>query len=175
MRKGFFLGRAVFAGYFIYNGLNHLRNARQMAAYAASKGTPSPEAAVRATGAMLLAGGASVLSGVKPRQGLATLIAFLIPVSLKMHNFWAVTDPARRQHEMVNFTKNMALAGAALMLMEVSEPWRASVPSGWASQSWRWRRHDWQLPAGEAGGWNYPSGFGGQFAFRSRNPDALPA
>src|SRR4051812_36690543 len=54
MRALFVLGRTIFGGYFIYNGYNHFRHVHQMAPYAESKGVPSAESAVRATGAMLL-------------------------------------------------------------------------------------------------------------------------
>ena len=45
-----------------------------------------------------------------------------------MHDFWNIEDPAQRQNEMINFSKNMALMGGALALMGVDEPWPASVP-----------------------------------------------
>jgi uncharacterized membrane protein YphA (DoxX/SURF4 family) len=170
MRTLHLLGRAIFGTYFVYSGIRHFVHVNEMSGYARSKGAPAPEAAVRATGAMLIAGGASVLAGVKPRQGLATLIAFLLPVSLKMHDFWNIADAQQQQVDLINFTKNMALVGAALMMMQLPEPWPASVPT----PHWRSRYgDDWHL--GDSGGWNYPSGFGGQFAFRLRNPDALPA
>jgi putative oxidoreductase len=128
MRHSLFLiGRAIFGGYFVYNGINHFKRREQMSGYAASKGTPSPDAAVLGSGAMLVAGGLSVVSGVKPRQGLAAIVGFLLPVSLQMHRFWDVQDPMSRQGEFVNFTKNIALAGAALALMDLPEPWPASV------------------------------------------------
>jgi hypothetical protein len=44
-----------------------------------------------------------------------------------MHDFCQVQDPDQRMNEMVNFTKNMALAGAAAALMAVKEPWPASI------------------------------------------------
>ena len=78
MRSLFVIGRALFGGFFIYNGLNHLRSVDQMAPDAGSKGVPAPHAAVNATGWLMLAGGASVLAGMKPRQGLAALVAFLV-------------------------------------------------------------------------------------------------
>ena len=127
MRGLFLLGRAIFGGFFIYNALNHLMNTETMSQYAASKGVPSPELAVRASGAVLLGGGMSVLTGVKPRRGLAAIIGFLIPVSLQMHRFWDVQDPGQRMAETVNFAKNMALVGAALTMMEIEEPWPISV------------------------------------------------
>jgi uncharacterized membrane protein YphA (DoxX/SURF4 family) len=127
MRALFVLGRAMFGGFFIYSGYNHLRNVGQMASYAGMKGVPTPEAAVRGTGMMLMAGGLSVAAGIKPRQGLATIVAFLLPTTLQMHRFWDEQDHQRRTAEMVNFSKNVALAGAALALMQIDEPWPASV------------------------------------------------
>ena len=127
MRALFLLGRAMFGGYFAWNGLNHFLNQRMMSQYAAAKGVANPETAVPASGAMILAGGVSVLAGVKPRQGLALIVGFLVPVSLQMHRFWEIDDPSQRMSEMVNFTKNMALVGAALALMQIQEPWPLSV------------------------------------------------
>jgi putative oxidoreductase len=127
MRALFLLGRAMFGGYFAWNGLNHFLNRGMMSQYAGAKGVAAPEKAVPASGAMILAGGLSVLAGVKPRQGLALIVGFLVPVSLQMHRFWEVDDPSQRMSEMVNFTKNMALVGAALALMQIEEPWPASV------------------------------------------------
>jgi uncharacterized membrane protein YphA (DoxX/SURF4 family) len=127
MRALFLLGRAMFGGYFAWNGLNHFLNQRMMSQYAAGKGVAAPQTAVPASGAMILAGGVSVLAGIKPRQGLTLIVGFLVPVSLQMHRFWEIDDPAQRMSEMVNFTKNMALAGAALSLMQIDEPWPLSV------------------------------------------------
>lgn len=127
MRALFLLGRALFGGFFVYNGLNHFLQADALTQYAASKKVPTPQAAVRSSGAMLLAGGISVIAGLKPRQGLATLVAFLVPTTLQMHRFWEVEDPNQRVTEMTQFAKNVALIGAALALMQVNEPWPASI------------------------------------------------
>jgi putative oxidoreductase len=127
MRALHLVGRAVFGGFFLYNGINHFKNAAGMSGYAGAKGVPAAEQAVQATGAMLVAGGLSVIAGLKPRQGLATIIAFLIPVSLQMHRFWEEQEPQKKQTEMIQFMKNMALVGAALALMGVQEPWPSSV------------------------------------------------
>jgi len=127
MRGLFMLGRAIFGGFFLYNGINHLQHTDQMASYAAAKGVGSPDEAVQASGALLLAGGVGVLTGLKPKLGLAAIIGFLIPVSLQMHRFWDEQDPMARQNEMVHFMKNMALVGAALAMMQIPEPWPTSV------------------------------------------------
>ncbi len=127
MRPLYLLGRAIFGGYFLYNGLNHFINREMMSQYAASKGVAASDAAVVTSGAMLVAGGVSILTGTQPRQGLAALVAFLLPVSLQMHRFWEESDPQKRMAETVNFTKNMALLGAALMMLELDHPWPISV------------------------------------------------
>jgi hypothetical protein len=48
-------------------------------------------------------------------------------VSPKMHDFWNVEDPQQRQAEMINFTKNMALAGGAFLAAGHPRPWRYSL------------------------------------------------
>jgi putative oxidoreductase len=92
------------------------------------KNVPEPDLAVRATGALLITGGSSILLGVKPKLGTAAVIGFLAGVSPVMHDFWKQESPEQRMSEMVNFTKNMALVGGAMALLGVEEPWPASVP-----------------------------------------------
>ncbi len=126
----FLLGRLLYGGFFVYNGVNHFRNHEMVKGYAASKGVPQPHVAVSGTGAMMLAGGTSIVLGYQPRIGAALIVTFLLGVSPRMHNFWAIEDANQSMHDMVNFTKNMALLGAALSLMSRSEPWPLSVTSG---------------------------------------------
>jgi putative oxidoreductase len=128
MKAPFLIGRLLFGGFFLYNGISHLRNRKQMAPSAESKGVPAPEAAVTLSGIPLIIGGASLLLGVKPKLGALAILGFLAGVSPVMHDFWRHEDPNQRMNEMANFTKNLALAGGALALMGVDEPWEASVP-----------------------------------------------
>ena len=53
MRALFVLGRAIFGGYFVYNGLNHFLNQKMMSQYAASKGVANADVAVPASGGLL--------------------------------------------------------------------------------------------------------------------------
>jgi uncharacterized membrane protein YphA (DoxX/SURF4 family) len=128
MKVPFLLGRLIFGGFFLYNGINHLKERKSLAQYAQSKNVPQAEAAVVASGIALLIGGTSILLGVKPKLGAAAIAGFLLGVSPVMHNFWSVEDPAQRMNDMINFSKNLALLGGALALMGVEEPWPASVP-----------------------------------------------
>jgi putative oxidoreductase len=134
MRALSVLGRLMFGGYFVYHGINHFLNSRTMSHHAASKGVGAPGMAVPASGAMLVGGGLSVMTGAHPQRGLAAIIAFLIPVTAQMHRFWEIEDPLERQPELVNFTKNVALLGAALALMELPEPWPLGLDEADAPQ-----------------------------------------
>jgi uncharacterized membrane protein YphA (DoxX/SURF4 family) len=127
MKAPFLIGRLLFGGYFLYSGINHLKNHQQMAPYAESKGVPNPNATVMLTGIPLVIGGASLLLGIKPKLGAVAILGFLAGVSPIMHDFWRNEDPDERQANMINFMKNAALAGGALALMGVEEPWEASV------------------------------------------------
>ncbi len=128
MKVPFLLGRLLFGGFFLYNGIHHFKERKMLAQYAQSKNVPNPEAMVVASGALLLAGGTSILLGVKPKYGAAAIVGFLLGVSPVMHNFWKQEDPTQRMNDMINFSKNLALLGGALALMAVEEPWPASVP-----------------------------------------------
>src|SRR5579872_4362605 len=114
MKTPFLLGRLMFGGFFLYSGIHHFTAHKPMTQYLEGKNVPLPSAAVLTTGAALTLGGSSILLGIKPRLGAAALIGFLAGVSPVMHAFWNVEDPQRRQAEMINFTKNMALLGGAL-------------------------------------------------------------
>ena len=131
MKAAFLIGRLIFGGFFLYNGINHLKERKSLTQYAQSKNVPLAEAAVTATGVALIAGGASILLGVKPKLGTAAIAGFLAGVSPVMHNFWNIQDPNQRMNEMINFTKNLALLGGAIALMGVAEPWPVSVPISW--------------------------------------------
>lgn len=128
MKAPFLLGRIIFGGFFLYNGINHLRHAQDMAPHLESKGVPMPDLAVKLSGVPLIVGGASILLGAKPKLGALAILGFLAGVSPIMHNFWSKEDPGERMNEMINFMKNAALAGGALALMGVDEPWEVSVP-----------------------------------------------
>lgn len=141
MKAAFLIGRLVFGGFFIYNGINHLKERKNMAQYAQSKNVPKPELAIVASGVALLAGGTSILLGIKPKLGALSIIGFLAAVSPTIHDFWRAQDPNQRMNDMTHFGKNLAMLGAALALMGVEEPWPASVPVA-QPEGYRYRTED---------------------------------
>jgi uncharacterized membrane protein YphA (DoxX/SURF4 family) len=126
----FLVGRIVFGGFFLFNGANHFLNSKMMTAYAASQRVPAARVMVLMTGAMLLAGGASMVLGILPVVGAWLLVVFLVAAAVTMHAFWREHDESVRQAQMVQFLKNLALAGAALMISATDE-WRWAI---WANQ-----------------------------------------
>ena len=87
------IGRVVFGGFFVMNGLNHLFKVNDMAGYAKSKGVPSPKLAVVVSGLLILLGGLGLIFNLYVNWSVLLLVVFLLLVAFKMHNFWAMTDP----------------------------------------------------------------------------------
>jgi uncharacterized membrane protein YphA (DoxX/SURF4 family) len=110
------LGRIVFSFLFISGGVNHVLKREAFAGYAKHRGVPVPMISVLASGALILLGGISVLLGIWADLGSLFLVAFCFPTAVLMHPFWKESDPQARGMEQVQFTKDMALGGASLML-----------------------------------------------------------
>ncbi|PYP17308.1 MAG: DoxX family protein [Gemmatimonadetes bacterium] len=123
----FLAGRVLYGGFFLLAGIDHFRHVGMLTPYAAAKGVPAPRLGVLGSGVVLILGGASVLLGIRPTWGVLLLTVFLLPTSFMIHNYWAVTDPAARQMDAVMFKKNMALLGAAWMLLLIPQPWPLSL------------------------------------------------
>jgi putative oxidoreductase len=108
------IGRVLFSLIFIFSGISHFSHST--IEYAASQGVPMASFLVPFSGAMAVAGGLSIALGYRARWGAILVALFLMPVSLSMHKFWTVTDPAMAQMQMAHFMKNVSMLGAALLV-----------------------------------------------------------
>ncbi len=108
------IGRAFFSAIFLTAGASHFSPAT--IGYAASTGLPFASFLVPASGVLAFLGGLSVLTGWHARLGGLALVAFLVPVTLTMHAFWAVKDPMMATMQQVMFMKNVGLIGGALLI-----------------------------------------------------------
>lgn len=108
------IARVLFVALFLGSSLSHLTKTDDMAGYATSRGVPMARAATLASGVLILLGGLSVLLGVWGDLGALLLVVFLLPTAVMVHGFWRDTDPMTKYTEMVQFNKDLALAGGAL-------------------------------------------------------------
>jgi putative oxidoreductase len=109
-------GRVLFAAIFILSGFFHF--SQQDIAYAVHAGVPMASFLVPASGILALLGGLSILLGYKAKIGAWLIVLFLVPVTLAMHNFWAVKDPMMAQIQMAMFMKNATMLGGALLISQ---------------------------------------------------------
>jgi len=123
----FVLGRILYGGFFLLGGINHYQNLNMMAGFTASKGVPAAKPGVMASGLLIIVGGLLVILGWHVRIGLACIVLFLVPVTFLMHNYWAEKDMMQMINQRVNFQKNLALLGAALMMLMIPRPWPLSL------------------------------------------------
>lgn len=123
----FIVGRLVVGGFYLYAGIDNLLYLDEKVGYAAYQGVPLPVLSIILASSLLLIGGMSILSGYRPVIGVVTVILFLVPVNLLMHDFWTIADPQMRLIEMHAFQGNVALIGSALLLLGVPQPWLWSV------------------------------------------------
>jgi len=99
---------------FLVSGLGKLAAWDGTAAYAGSKGVPA--VLLAAATSLELVGAVSLLLGWKTRLGAAALLAFLVPVTLVFHAFWAA-DGAEVQLQMIQFLKNVSIAGGVVAIL----------------------------------------------------------
>ena len=122
----FLFARILYGGFFLMKGINRFSKRTICAQSAAAKKVPAPMVAVLGSGSLVMVGGLSILLGLYPEIGLWLIVAYLVGVTPVMHNFWSVSDPNQKAMEMVQFTKNVALLGATLMMVVFTNflgPW----------------------------------------------------
>ncbi len=108
------VGRILYALIFVMAGPGHFT--ASTIAYAAGKGVPLATIAVPLSGIISLAGGLSIALGYRAKWGGWLIVLFLVPVTVMMHNFWAMTDPNMAQMQQIMFMKNLSMLGAALLI-----------------------------------------------------------
>ncbi|MFA5934069.1 MAG: DoxX family membrane protein [Candidatus Paceibacterota bacterium] len=121
----FLIGKVLFGGFFVISGYNHLSKITALSGYAKSKGVKYPHLSVFFSGLMILLGGLGVIFSIMPVLSLWLIIIFLIVVTFSMHRFWEIDEPMQKMGETINFKKNLALLGAALMMLSLATPWQS--------------------------------------------------
>lgn len=124
------IGRILFALIFINSGINHLTKLEAMTGYAKYKKLPAAKLGVIVSGLMILAGGLFILLGVWADLGGLLIGIFGILAAFIFHNFWKETDATAKMNETISFFKDLALAGAALMIFALVAK-NGDIAFGW--------------------------------------------
>jgi uncharacterized membrane protein YphA (DoxX/SURF4 family) len=125
------IGRILFGGFFLMSGINHFAKLEAMTGYAKYKKLPAAKLGVLISGLMLVIGGLSVILGYYADLGALLLAIFLVLAAVIFHNFWKETDATAKQNEMLGFMKDIALAGAALIIFALVAKYGADLDFGW--------------------------------------------
>jgi putative oxidoreductase len=125
------IGRILFGGFFLMSGINHFTKLEAMTGYAKYKKLPAAKLGVLISGLMLVIGGISIILGYYADLVALLLAIFLVLAAIIFHNFWKETDATAKQNEMLGFMKDMALAGAALILFALVMKHGTDLDFGW--------------------------------------------
>ena len=110
------IGRILFALIFITSGIAHFAKLEAMTGYAKYKKLPAAKFGVLISGLLFLLGGIYIIAGYWVDLGALFLAITLILAAFIFHNFWKETDATAKQNEMIAFNKDLALAGASLII-----------------------------------------------------------
>lgn len=113
------VGRVMFSLLFVASAMGHLTQTTPMATYAESRGVPNAHLATQATGVVILLGAISVMFGIFADVGALLLFGFLVATAVMIHKFWDEPEGDARIVAQTQFMKDMALAGAALLMFAV--------------------------------------------------------
>ena len=109
------VGRILLALLFLKSGWGKIGGFEQTAAMMASKGIPMAQVALIVTILVELGAGIMLVVGYKARWAALAIAAWLVPVTIMFHGFWAV--PADQvQNQTNHFFKNVAIFGGMLMV-----------------------------------------------------------
>ena len=109
------LARILLCVVFLHAAYGKIANPKGTTAFMEARGMPAANVGLPVAIVVEIAGGLSLLLGLRARLGAFVLFVFLIPTTLYFHNFW--TYPAEQvQGQMINFMKNLAIMGGLLMV-----------------------------------------------------------
>ncbi|WP_238153794.1 DoxX family protein [Streptomyces xinghaiensis] len=118
------IARPLLASFFVYSGVNTIRNAEAVAPAAENVVGPiterlnlpleNTEQAVRLNSAVHIAAGTLLGLGKFPRLSALALAGSLVPTTLAGHRFWEAEDPEEKSRQQMQFLKNVSLLGGLL-------------------------------------------------------------
>jgi putative oxidoreductase len=111
------VGRLLFAAVFFINGWAQVARRDVLVGVGQAIGAPRPDLTVPISGVLMLVGATLIALGVWADLGALLLFLFLPYAAFLAHAYWKESDPGMRAAQSAQFWKNIALAGAALVLL----------------------------------------------------------
>ena len=115
-----FLGRALYGGILAYMAIDGFKNNDKRVAVAEENGVPMPELAVPFVTGMLFVANLGIILWKLPRAAAGAIIVFFLGTTPAIHNFWTM-EGKERQGNKINFLKNVALTGGAVLLLDAAD------------------------------------------------------
>lgn len=111
------LGRLLYSGILAYMAIDGFRNNEKRVEVARSRGVPVPDVLVPLATGLLLIANVGILLWKFPRASVGALVVFFFGTTPSIHNYWTMEGKERHENK-INFLKNVALLGAAIVLFE---------------------------------------------------------
>ncbi len=114
------VARAMLCTIFVMSAVgNKIPQFSQVVGYMKGEGVPQPAILLAGAIAFLLVGSTLVVLGYQARLGATLLLVFLALATYYFHDFWNVppANAAEYQNQMIQFMKNLGLAGAMLFIV----------------------------------------------------------
>jgi len=113
------LGRTLYAGILAYMAIDGFRNNDKRVAVAEEKGVPMPDLLVPLVTGMLFVANLGILCWKLPRASAGAILVFFLGTTPAIHDFWTM-EGNERQANKINFLKNVALMGGAILLLDAA-------------------------------------------------------
>ena len=113
------VGRIMLATIFLMSAVgNKIPNFGMVSEYMTSEGVPAASLMLVGAIVFLIVGSLSIMLGFKTRIGAGLLIVFLALATYYFHDFWTFAPDSKDfEMQMIQFMKNLGLAGAMLLLI----------------------------------------------------------
>jgi putative oxidoreductase len=113
------VGRMVLAWFFVSEALHYGGQWDATIQLMALKHMPAAPLLLMLAMIALFLGSAALVLGFHTRHGAMLLFGFTVAASVALHNFWQIANPLERAADYEVFARNMAIAGALLVLVGV--------------------------------------------------------
>ena len=114
------LGRSLYGGVLAYMAVDGFKHNDKRVEIAEEKGVPMPDIAVPFVTGMLLVANLGIVLWKLPRAAAGALVVFFLGTTPAIHDFWNM-EGQDRQGNKINFLKNLALLGGALVFLEAAD------------------------------------------------------